>query len=91
MHIRILDRYIFQEILMTFLFSMCAFTAVFMGSGTLFRIAEFITEYGASLASVAKIFVLSLPGVITGITMVFVPSVSTFVISQMLGGGRNPL
>ena len=34
---------------------------------------------------------LSLPGVITGITMVFVPSVSTFVISQMLGGGRNPL
>lgn len=34
---------------------------------------------------------LSLPGVITGITMVFVPSVSTFVISQMLGGGRNML
>lgn len=32
---------------------------------------------------------LSLPGIITGITMVFVPSVSTFVISRMLGGGQN--
>ncbi len=34
---------------------------------------------------------LSLPGIITGITMVFVPSVSTFVISRMLGGGKNVL
>ena len=34
---------------------------------------------------------LSLPGIITGITMVFVPSVSTFVISRMLGGGQNML
>lgn len=32
---------------------------------------------------------LSLPGIITGITMVFVPSVSTFIISRMLGGGQN--
>ena len=30
---------------------------------------------------------LSLPGVISGITMVFVPSISTFYISQKLGGG----
>ncbi len=34
---------------------------------------------------------LSLPGIITGITMVFVPSVSTFIISRMLGGGKNLL
>lgn len=34
---------------------------------------------------------LSLPGIITGVTMVFVPSVSTFVISRMLGGGQNML
>ena len=31
---------------------------------------------------------LSMPGVISGITMVFVPSVSTFYISQKLGGGK---
>ncbi|MBE6610952.1 MAG: ABC transporter permease [Ruminococcaceae bacterium] len=34
---------------------------------------------------------LSMPGVATGITQVFVPSVSTFIISRMLGGGTNML
>ncbi len=34
---------------------------------------------------------LSGPGIATGITMVFVPSVSTFIISRMLGGGSNLL
>ena len=34
---------------------------------------------------------LSMPGVISGITMVFVPSVSTFYISQKLGGGKTML
>ena len=31
---------------------------------------------------------LSIPGVVSGITMVFVPCVSTFYISQKLGGGK---
>ena len=31
---------------------------------------------------------LSVSGVITGITMVFLPAVSTFVISRLLGGGK---
>lgn len=34
---------------------------------------------------------LSIPGVVSGITMVFVPSVSTFYISQKLGGGSFDL
>lgn len=37
------------------------------------------------------IFPLSRPGVISGITMVFVPSVSTFYISQKLGGNKTML
>ncbi|MDR0935968.1 MAG: ABC transporter permease [Oscillospiraceae bacterium] len=37
------------------------------------------------------IFPLSIPGVISGVTMVFVPSVSTFVISKLLGGGKDML
>lgn len=37
------------------------------------------------------IFPLSVPGVVSGITMVFVPSVSTFYISQKLGGGTFAL
>ena len=32
---------------------------------------------------------LSLPGVLSGVTMVFVPSVSTFAISRLLGGGKQ--
>ena len=34
---------------------------------------------------------LSLPGVLSGITMVFVPSVSTFILSRLLGGGTTML
>lgn len=34
------------------------------------------------------IFPLSLPGVLSGITMVFMPAVSTFVISRLLGGSK---
>ena len=37
------------------------------------------------------IFPLSLPGVGSGITMVFVPSMTAFVISNVLGGGKIQL
>ena len=37
------------------------------------------------------IFPLSIPGVLSGVIMVFVPAVSTFVISKILGGGANML
>ena len=33
----------------------------------------------------------SIPGVMEGVTMVFVPAVTTFVISQLMGGGKVPL
>ena len=32
-----------------------------------------------------------MPGIISGITMVFVPAVSTFYISQKLGGTNNTM
>ena len=34
---------------------------------------------------------LSVPGIVSGVTMVFVPSISTFYISQKLGGGAFDL
>jgi spermidine/putrescine transport system permease protein len=37
------------------------------------------------------IFPMTVPGIISGITMVFVPSISTFYISQKLGGGKTML
>ena len=45
-----------------------------------------------NLLTTAKIVVpLSVPGMMSGITMVFVPAISTFIISRMLGGGGNLL
>ena len=35
------------------------------------------------------VFPLTKPGIITGITMVFMPAVSTFVISRLLGGSQT--
>lgn len=57
------------------------------------KFVEAAQDLGASSSQVLKkvIFPLSLPGVISGITMVFVPSVSTFYISQKLGGGKMQL
>ena len=54
---------------------------------------EAARDLGASSSRVFRkvILPLSLPGVLSGITMVFVPSVSTFAISKMLGGGTKLL
>ena len=54
---------------------------------------EAARDLGANTFNVFRrvILPLSLPGVLSGITMVFVPSVSTFVISKMLGGGTELL
>jgi len=42
-----------------------------------------------SIQTLIRIIIpLSLPGIISGITMVFVPSLTTFVISDLLGGGK---
>lgn len=46
-------------------------------------------SYGKTLWKV--IIPLSMPGIMSGITMVFVPAISTFIISRMLGGGSNLL
>ncbi len=53
------------------------------------RIIEAAQDLGANRFKVFSkvIFPLSLPGVVSGFTMVFVPSVSTFIISKILGGG----
>ena len=56
-------------------------------------LVEAARDLGADGVNVFRrvILPLSLPGVLSGITMVFVPSVSTFAISKMLGGGTDLL
>ncbi len=61
------------------------------------KIDEFYYESAADLGCnrlqtiIKVIFPMSLPGIISGVTMVFVPSISTFYISQKLGGGTFDL
>ncbi len=57
------------------------------------RTIEAARDIGASSGSIFKrvVLPLSTPGIVSGISMVFVPAVSTFIISKMLGGGTNML
>lgn len=60
----------------------------------LIKISDDITNAARDLGAngvqtfIKIILPLSLPGVISGITMVFVPSLTTFVISEILGGSK---
>ena len=58
-----------------FLFGVAAFTAIFVGSDTLLKIAEYVTKYGASVTSAIKIFILALPSIV----------VYTFPMAVLLG------
>ena len=57
------------------------------------KVIEAAQDLGADSVTVFRrvTFPLSLPGVLSGITMVFIPSVSTFAISRLLGGSKTLL
>ena len=54
------------------------------------RVIEAAQDLGSNNWQVFRrvILPLSAPGIVSGVTMVFVPAVSTFVISKMLGGSK---
>ena len=54
------------------------------------KLIEAARDLGCNSAGVLRrvIWPLSLPGVISGVTMVLIPSISTFYISQKLGNGK---
>lgn len=64
---------------------------------TLIKLDKSYIEAAADLgANPVKTFLkvvlpLSMPGIISGVTMVFIPSTTTFAISQLLGGGKTML
>lgn len=57
------------------------------------RLIEAAQDLGCNTFHVFRrvIIPLSFPGITSGVTMTFVPAVSTFVISQLLGGSGNYL
>ena len=54
------------------------------------KLLEAARDLGCGSISVLRrvVFPLSMPGVLSGITMVLIPSISTFYISQKLGNGK---
>ncbi len=54
------------------------------------HLIEAAYDLGASKAmTYAKVIIpLTVPGIVSGVTMVFIPALTTFVISNMLGGGK---
>lgn len=54
------------------------------------HLIEAAYDLGADRLTVYRrvIIPLAVPGIISGITMVFIPAITTFVISNMLGGGK---
>ena len=71
---RILDKYIIKELLGPFIFGIASFSSVFIGTGTLLRIAQYVTQYGAPMSAVIKLFIYSLPSIV----------VLTFPMSMLL-------
>ena len=95
---RLLDKYILKAFVGPFLFGVFAFTSIFIGTGTLFRIAQYITEYGAPLLLVMKAFFLAMPSIILltfpmsvllGSLMAFSRLSSTSEIVVMRAGGLS--
>ncbi len=54
------------------------------------NVIEAAYDLGASGGTVLRkiIIPMTVPGIVSGVTMVFVPSLTTFAISNMLGGGK---
>ena len=95
---RILDRYILRELLGPFVFGVAAFTAIFIGTGTLFKIAQYISTYGAGLVLVTKLLIFSLPGIVVltfpmamllATLMAFARLSSNSEITAMKSGGQS--
>lgn len=64
MRLRLLDRYVLSELLYPFVFGIASFSSIFIASSMLFRLTQYMTKYGASGATITKLFMYSLPEIV---------------------------
>lgn len=64
MQLRLLDKYVLKELLYPFVFGVASFSSIFIASSMLFKLVQYMTTYGASVGTVAKMFLYSMPEVI---------------------------
>ncbi len=61
---RIYFKYITRELIQPFIFGIAAFTAIFVGTDTIFRLTDLYTRYDIGLLALLELFLLSLPQII---------------------------
>ncbi len=61
---KIVNRYILQELITPFLFGVAAFAGIFIGTDLLFRLTEYYSIWGVKIITLIKLFFLSLPAII---------------------------
>ena len=64
MRLRLLDRYVLKELLYPFIFGVASFSSIFIASTMLFKITQYITQYGASIETIARLFMYNMPEII---------------------------
>lgn len=61
----VLDRFVLRGLAAPFLFGIMSFTVIMVASSLLFELADLMIQRGVSLAVVGRLFLYSLPGVVT--------------------------
>ena len=59
MRLRLLDRYVLSELLYPFIFGIASFSSIFIASSMLFKLTQYMTKYGASGETIARLFTRS--------------------------------
>lgn len=73
--LRIIDKYIFKELITPLLFGVAAFTGIFVGTGLLFELIDIYNNYGVRIMTLVQLFFLELPAIM----------VITFPMATLLG------
>ncbi|TDO95109.1 lipopolysaccharide export system permease protein [Halanaerobium saccharolyticum] len=72
---KILNKYIYKELIAPFFFGVAAFTGIFIGTDLIFELTEYYTRWGVEVFTLIRLFFLSLPEII----------VLTFPMASLLG------
>jgi lipopolysaccharide export system permease protein len=62
--VKIINKYIYKELIAPFLFGVAAFTGIFVGTDLIFEMTEYYTEWGVEALTLLRLFFLSLPEII---------------------------
>jgi len=73
--LKIINKYIYKELIAPFFFGVAAFTGIFVGTNLIFDLTEYHTKWGVDTLTLIQLFFLSLPEII----------VLTFPMAALLG------